>query len=43
MNVRHQERCVLGNEDPEQVWGAEVTECVKRRAEEERRVRKWRI
>ena len=39
----HEERCLVGDEDPEEVWGEEVAELVARRMEEERRLRKYRI
>ncbi|BGP41374.1 hypothetical protein JCM10450v2_005416 [Rhodotorula kratochvilovae] len=39
----HEERCLLGGEDPEDVWGPETTALVEKRMEEERRLRKYRI
>lgn len=40
--ARHEERCLLGDEDPEEVWGEEVTALVEMRAAEERRLRHYR-
>ncbi|GAA5907834.1 hypothetical protein JCM8208_001958 [Rhodotorula glutinis] len=40
---KHEERCLVGDEDPDEVWGKEVAELVARRMEEERRLRKYRI
>ncbi|GAA5991000.1 hypothetical protein JCM10908_006494 [Rhodotorula pacifica] len=41
--VQHEERCLLGEEDPEQVWGEEVTKLVEKRMAEERRLRHYRV
>jgi len=39
----HEERCLLGEEDPDEVWGPEVARLVAKRMDEERRLRKYRI
>ncbi|CEQ41590.1 SPOSA6832_03325, partial [Sporobolomyces salmonicolor] len=41
--TRHEEHCLVGNEDPEEYWGPEVTALVERRAAEERRLRGYRM
>ncbi|POY73230.1 hypothetical protein BMF94_3563 [Rhodotorula taiwanensis] len=41
--AQHEARCLLGNEDPEAVWGEEVTALVERRSAEERRLHHYRI
>ncbi|GAA5933201.1 hypothetical protein JCM1841_002706 [Sporobolomyces salmonicolor] len=41
--TRHEEHCLVGNEDPEEYWGPEVTALVERRAVEERRLRGYRM
>ena len=42
-SCRHEEHCLRGNEDSEVYWGKEVTALVKRRTEEERRLRHYRL
>ncbi|ORY62739.1 hypothetical protein BCR35DRAFT_308979 [Leucosporidium creatinivorum] len=41
--ARHEQLVLLGTSDPEEVWGPEVTALVRKRTEEERRVRAYRI
>ncbi|GAA5962440.1 hypothetical protein JCM8115_001496 [Rhodotorula mucilaginosa] len=41
--AQHEERCLLGDEDPETVWGEEVTALVEKRMAEERRLRHYRV
>ncbi|BGP17641.1 hypothetical protein JCM10213_001293 [Rhodosporidiobolus nylandii] len=41
--ARHEEHCLLGNEDPEEYWGKEVAELVEKRTAEEARLRHYRI
>ncbi|GAA5972097.1 hypothetical protein JCM11641_002493 [Rhodosporidiobolus odoratus] len=41
--ARHEEHCLVGNEDAEEYWGKEVTELVHQRMTEERRLRGYRL
>lgn len=41
--ARHEELCLVGDRDPREVWGREVSELVERRFAEERRVRAYRL
>jgi hypothetical protein len=41
--AQHEERCLLGDEKPEAVWGEEVTALVEKRMAEERRLRHYRV
>ncbi|GAA6028676.1 hypothetical protein JCM8097_007342 [Rhodosporidiobolus ruineniae] len=41
--ARHEEHCLLGDEDPEAYWGEEVAKLVEKRTAEERRLRHYRI
>ncbi|KWU44767.1 hypothetical protein RHOSPDRAFT_17417 [Rhodotorula sp. JG-1b] len=41
--AQHEERCLLGDEGPEAVWGEEVTALVEKRMAEERRLRHYRV
>lgn len=38
---RHVRECYEGGKRPEEVWGEEVVQVVRRRAEEVRKVREW--
>ena len=38
---KHAAECYVGGKRPEDVWGPEVVEAVRRRADEMRRVREW--
>lgn len=40
---RHEQRVLFGNEDPEEVWGKEVTQLVEKRVKEEKRIRSYRV
>ncbi|GAA5825074.1 hypothetical protein JCM11251_006089 [Rhodosporidiobolus azoricus] len=40
---RHEDHCLVGNEDPEEYWGKEITELVVKRTAEERRLRGYRM
>ncbi|KAM0791713.1 hypothetical protein ACM66B_003982 [Microbotryomycetes sp. NB124-2] len=40
--AEHEKRCLVGDEDPRQVWGREVAELVEQRFKEEREIRHWR-
>ncbi|KAI5477742.1 ubiquitin-protein ligase molybdopterin-converting factor [Pseudohyphozyma bogoriensis] len=42
-SLKHEEKCVFGDEDPEEVWGSETAEVVRRRQGEEKRLRKYRL
>ncbi|GAA5898531.1 hypothetical protein JCM6882_007808 [Rhodosporidiobolus microsporus] len=41
--ARHETHCLVGDEDPEEFWGKEITELVERRTAEERRLRGYRM
>ncbi|BGP09340.1 hypothetical protein JCM10049v2_005206 [Rhodotorula toruloides] len=40
---RHEEHCLLGDEEPEEYWGREVADLVESRMAEERRLRHYRM
>lgn len=40
---RHAKECLFGDQDPELVWGEDTADLVRRRQDEERATRMWRL
>ena len=43
MHSRHEQNCLFGSADPDVYWGQETADLMKRRQDEEKALRKWRL